>query len=231
MTLEAVMAELEASGTEQARKIYRRYGVPDPMFGVSFAKLGELKKRLKVNQDLADALWATGNADARVLAAMIADPKRQSPATLEAWAAAVRGHTLAGYVAELASKTPFAREMAEAWVARDEEMVARCGWTVVAHLAMHDETLPEGYWEPYLARIERDIHDAKNRVKEGMNNALIAIGIRDEAHEALAIAASRRIGKVTVDHGETDCKTPDAEPYILKARARAKEKAAKKAAK
>ena len=46
-----------------------------------------------------------------------------------------------------------------------------------------------------------------------------------------SIAASRRIGKVMVDHGETDCKTPDAEPYILKARARAKEKAAKKATK
>ncbi|MFN3432189.1 MAG: DNA alkylation repair protein, partial [Candidatus Sericytochromatia bacterium] len=108
MTLDAVMAELEAAGTEQARKIYRRHGVPDPMFGVSFAKLGELKKRLKVNQDLADALWATGNADARVLAAMIGDPKRQSPALLEAWASAVRGHTLAGYVGELAAKTPFA---------------------------------------------------------------------------------------------------------------------------
>jgi len=35
-------------------------------------------------------------------------------------------------------------------------------------------------------------------------------------------AAARRIGKVEVDHGDTSCKTPDAEPYILKASARKK---------
>ena len=35
-----------------------------------------------------------------------------------------------------------------------------------------------------------------------------------------AIAVARRIGKVEVDHGDTDCRTPDAEQYILKCVAR-----------
>ena len=30
------------------------------------------------------------------------------------------------------------------------------------------------------------------------------------------LAAARRIGKVMVDHGDTSCKTPDAESYIIK---------------
>jgi hypothetical protein len=47
-----------------------------------------------------------------------------------------------------------------------------------------------------------------------MNNALIAIGSRNAALESQAIAAAGRIGKVTVDHGVTDCKTPDAATYI-----------------
>lgn len=225
--LHEVMAELEAAGSEQTRKTYRRHGMPDPMFGVSFAKLGELKKRLKVNQALADELWATGNVDARFLATMIADPKQQSPASLDAWVADVVGHTLAGSVAELAAKTAFARETAEGWIDRDEEMAARAGWTVMALLAMHDKGLPEGYFEPVLLRIERDIHGAQNREKEGMYNALLAIGMRDDRLEELAIAAARRIGKVEIDHGDTACKTPDAVPYIQKGRERARAKAAK----
>jgi hypothetical protein len=57
-----------------------------------------------------------------------------------------------------------------------------------------------------------------------MNSALISIGIRNDRMEKLAIAAAKRIGPVEVDHGETDCKTPDAEDYIKKARARTKKK-------
>jgi 3-methyladenine DNA glycosylase AlkD len=231
MTFDDVMAALEAAGSEQTRKTYRRHGMPDPMFGVSFAKLGELKKRIKVNQALADELWASGNVDARFLATMIADPRLQSPGSLEAWASGAGCHTLAGYVAELAMKTPFGRELAEGWIDRDEEMVQRCGWTVMAYVAMNDKTLDVSYFEPLLVRIERDVHGAKNRAREGMYNALLAIGIRDEACEGLAIAAARRIGKVTIDHGDTACKTPDAEPYILKGRAHAKQKAARAAAK
>ena len=40
-------------------------------------------------------------------------------------------------------------------------------------------------------------------------------------------AAARRIGTVEVDHGETGCKTPDAEPYIKKTLAHRKKKAKK----
>ena len=54
-----------------------------------------------------------------------------------------------------------------------------------------------------------------------MNSALIAIGIRNEDLERKAIEMAREIGKVQVDHGATSCKTPDAEPYIKKARERA----------
>ncbi|MEO6710566.1 MAG: DNA alkylation repair protein, partial [Planctomycetota bacterium] len=69
-----------------------------------------------------------------------------------------------------------------------------------------------------LARIEREIHDAPNRTRYAMNSALIGIGMRSNALERQAIAAATRIGTVAVDHGSTDCKTPDAASYIPKAR-------------
>jgi hypothetical protein len=50
-----------------------------------------------------------------------------------------------------------------------------------------------------------------------MNGALISIGVFKPACRSKAIDAAKRIGKVTVDHGATSCKTPDAVPYIEKA--------------
>lgn len=52
-----------------------------------------------------------------------------------------------------------------------------------------------------------------------MNMALIAIGVRSARLAEAATAAAGRIGKVDVDHGETNCKTPDAASYIAKTRA------------
>ncbi len=63
--------------------------------------------------------------------------------------------------------------------------------------------------------------------KEGMNRALIAIGIRNEDLKQTAIGIAREIGKVQVDHGATSCKTPDAESYIKKASERAEKKKVK----
>ena len=69
--------------------------------------------------------------------------------------------------------------------------------------------------EDYIEVIERSIHNAKNRVRYSMNNAVIAIGLRPKLQRKV-IAAAKRIGKVEVDHGQTSCKTPDAASYIAK---------------
>jgi hypothetical protein len=87
---------------------------------------------------------------------------------------------------------------------------------------MKDKTLPDDYFRPYLRIIETDIHNRKNRVRYSMNNALIAIGIRNETLQKEAVAVANKIGTVDVDHGETSCKTPDAAGYIERTVARKK---------
>lgn len=71
--------------------------------------------------------------------------------------------------------------------------------------------------ERVLTTIEKEIHLSSNWARYAMNNALISIGVFKPALRKKAIAAARRIGKVLVDHGDTNCKTPDAIPYIGKA--------------
>ncbi|AUX43938.1 hypothetical protein SOCE26_053940 [Sorangium cellulosum] len=216
-----VMSELERLGTEQNRKVYRRHGATDPLFGVSFAHMNALEKRIKRDHKLAEALWATGNSDARTLAAAIADPGRFTRERLEAWLADARSPLLVDlFVKHIAAKTPFARAAMEQWTASDDEWVGRAGWSLLGALAAEDPSLPDSVFEERLAVIEASIHRAKNRAREAMNGALISIGGRNEPLRGKALTVARRIGKVEIDHGETSCKTPDATAYIQKMWAR-----------
>ncbi len=221
MELREVLAELEGLGTEQNRKIYRRHGFAEPIFGVSFASLGLLKRRIKKDQALAESLWGTRNYDAQQLAAMIADPAAFTEAGLDRWAETANSYGCADALAkDIVIRTPFAVARAEAWLLSPDVTVQRAGWATVGCLAISEPTLPGDYFLSFLSRIEAAIHGSPNRIKESMNSALIAIGSRNDALRRPATDAAARIGKVRVDHGETGCKTPDAAAYIAKAFAR-----------
>jgi 3-methyladenine DNA glycosylase AlkD len=220
MQLDEVMHELERCGTAQNRKIYARHGVQIPMFGVSYADLNRLQKQIKVDHALAVALWATGNHDARVLATKIADPKQADPAQLDAWVEELDSYGISDVFSGYVARTPYARAKMEAWTPRPEELIGRTGWLVLANLSRTDKSLTEADLLTYLDIIEAEIHHRANYVRDAMNSALIAIGLRSAALQARALEAAARIGKVEVDHGQTSCKTPDAAEYIRKAAAR-----------
>lgn len=228
MNFDETMRELESLGTEQNRKIWRRHGAPEPMFGVSFANIGKLQKRIKQDHTLAEALWASGNADAQHLAVMVADPSLLTRKALDAWARRLSYYGLVDlFVKHVASQSGYAKDVMEAWMRSSDEWIARAGWSLLSVLTQKEGAMTDAQLEPYLGRIEKGIHTAKNRVRDAMNSALIAIGARPGAVGDKALAAAERIGKVEVDHGETSCKTPDAAEYIHKMRAHASGKAAK----
>lgn len=220
-----IMKSLEEYGTEQNRKIYKRHGCGDNIFGVSFANLKSLKKEIKKDHELAEKLWATGNIDAQILATMVGDAKEMKRENIEAWLKDISYYALVDeYVGNIVSKSPLSKELMKAWVNSEDEWVGRAGWQLLAILAMKDKELPNDYYEDYLKRIEDKIHESKNRTKHTMNNALIAIGMRNDTLESKALEVAARIGKVEVDHGLTSCKTPDAAQYIKKAMERKREK-------
>jgi 3-methyladenine DNA glycosylase AlkD len=233
MTAEEVLTELENLGTAQNRKIYARHGVPPQnLYGVSYGNLEKLRKRLKIDQSLAVDLWKSGIHDARILACKIADAGAISGKTLDAWCRDLHSCVEAGELAALVARTRHAEARRAKWTASKDERVGTAGWHLVC-LAANDPAgpWPDSVFEAYLAWIEGAIHQAKNQVRETMNTAVMAIGLRNPTLRKKAIAAARRIGPVEVDHGETSCRTPDAEAYILKALAtRAAMAARKKAA-
>lgn len=216
-----VLAELEALGTAQNRKVYARHGVCGPQFGVSFAHLRKMGKKLHGDHSLAQALWASGNHDARLLALAVADPESTTRTEIQAWAEGMDNYVLTDEMAKFAASTEWCDECAEEWTALDggqdlSEWVASTGWNLVAHQALGEGAYPNDYFAKKLRFIENHISDSLNRVRHCMNGALIAIGCRNRELRTQALEAAKRIGKVKVDHGETSCKTPDASSYINK---------------
>lgn len=217
MTLQQVLRELEALGTEQNRKVYRRHGIGGNQYGVSFTNLGKLQKQIRLDHDLAAQLWATGNHDARILATMIANPERLSARLMDQWGADLDNYVLADALSRLIARSPMAKEQMESWIQATGEWTGQAGWNLVAHLCGNG-SLDSSYLEFLVEDITQRIHTQQNRVRYAMNGALIAIGSMGGELERKAVAAARRIGKVSVDHGETGCQTPDAVEYIRKAK-------------
>lgn len=217
LSLAEVMEQLQAAGSEQTRKTYARHGVQQPMFGVSFASLKALMKRIGVDHELALQLWETGNFDARNLAVKIVDPAKMSLAQLDAWALDPGARMCTGYVANVAVEGSHAQACVKRWLSAANETKRCVGWGLVCALAMREAGMDDASFSRWLVEIEAAIHRAPNAEREAMNHAVIAIGCRSPALRKEASAAAQRIGKVEVDHGDTACKTPDAASYIDKA--------------
>lgn len=222
-----VMKELRAAGTAQNVKVYGRHGVSGPMFGVSYANQGKLRKRIGTYQKLAEQLWATGNHDARILATMVADPESMAAKTFDTWAKELDSYPISDAFSKLASQSERARKRLPAWMKARDEFKCAAGWNLLSACAERDD-MDEEFLLERMEYIEEHIHDAKNRVRHSMNQALICLGLRNAKFQKNALAAAKRIGKVDVDHGETSCKTPDAAGYIKKTAAHRKKKATKK---
>ncbi|MGH2543647.1 MAG: DNA alkylation repair protein [Ardenticatenaceae bacterium] len=220
MSGQDVLQELQTLGTVQNQKIYRRNGVKGDLYGVSYTDLNKLKKRIKVDHELARELWASGNHDARVLATMISDPKQVDESLLDSWVQDLDSYPISDAFSNLAARSPLTRQKMEEWTPSEEEWIGYVGWNLLGSLAQNDPALPDAFFDPYLIIIERDIHGRKNRVRHAMNGVVIAVGMRNDALEQKASSTAERIGKVEVDHGQTSCKTPDAISYIRKARQR-----------
>jgi len=216
-----VMKELKANGTAQNIKVYGNHGVTGPAFGVSYAFLKKLHKRVGTDHDLALELWETGNHDARIFACWVADADRVTMKQLEAWARDVDNHVLAYEVGALAQDADLAARIMRKWLPMKAEWRSTLGWLVFSRLVLQlDRTPAEGGLEDaeigeLLASIPATIHDAPNRTRHQMNQAVIAVGCR-KGWKTKALRVAKQIGKLDVDYGKTSCKVDDAAAKIAK---------------
>ena len=146
---EAVLAELASLGSEEARAGMARYGIETgDAFGVSIYQLRPVAKGLGRDHELALALWATGNHEARLLASMVDDPASVTEVQMDAWAAEFDSWDVCDQVtSNLFDKTPFAYDKVREWSAARDEWVKRAAFATAAALAVQDKQAAD---EPFL---------------------------------------------------------------------------------
>ena len=174
-----------------------RYGiVARKAFGVPMGTLLPLAKRLGKDHALATALWASGWYEARLLAALVDDPKSVTRRQMNAWAAGFENWGDCDTVCfHLFDRTPFAWEKARQWSASPREFVKRGAFALMACLALHDKAAPDRRFLEFLPLVEKGAHDERNFVKKGVSWALRAIGRRNAALNAAALTVAKRLAK------------------------------------
>lgn len=190
-----VLAWFERRGTKRNREGLARYGiVASHVFGVSVADIRTLGKRLGRDHELALALWDTGWYEARMLTAFVDEPAHVTPRQMDRWARDFDNWAICdGLCFHLFDKTPHAWRKVDAWASRREEFVRRAAFALLAGLALHDRTTPDGSFLHALTLIENAAADERNFVKKGVSWALRSIGTRNAPLHAAALELAKRL--------------------------------------
>jgi 3-methyladenine DNA glycosylase AlkD len=190
-----ILDDLRKMGSKRNRAGMARYGINvTNAFGVSIVELRRIAKRLGVDHDLALALWATGNHEARLLACFVDDPNAVSKRQLEAWARDFDSWDICDQATtSLFDQTKHGWPKAVEWAGRKEEWIKRGGFALMAGLAVHDKSAPDREFLKLLPVIEHGAFDDRNYVKKAVSWALRNIGKRNRKLNAAATACAERI--------------------------------------
>tara|TARA_R110002072_G_scaffold303099_1_gene493474 strand:+ start:194197 stop:194904 length:708 start_codon:yes stop_codon:yes gene_type:complete len=219
MTLAEVMEELKLLAKPATLATYRRHGADGDMFGVQIGDLKKVLKKIKGDQELALALWDTGNGDAMYLAGLAADGRLMTRQQLDGWSRTAWWHMLSGYsLPGVAAENEAACALAMKWLKMKDSKRACAGWsTYSAVLSIRaDDQLDLDEIRTLLKKVEAEIATAPNRVKYCMNGFVISVGTYVKPLLEAAKATAKKIGIVEVDMGDTACQTPLATEMIAK---------------
>lgn len=196
-----VISELDSLGKERLKKMYMNNGAKEPVFGCATGAMKPLSKQVKINQSLAEELYATGNYDLMYFAGIIADPKAMTVEDFERWMDQAYFYMLADNVVSVTlSESDIAQEVADKWIESGEELRMSAGYSCYCWLlgSRKDQEFDPDKIEAMLVNVEKIIHGAPERAKAAMNNFVYTVGVSYQPLHDKAKEVAGAIGKVIV---------------------------------
>ncbi len=194
-----IVAHLRTMRSESDAAGQRRFGIAPKgeLLGIRAPVLRAIARQHRRDHPLALALWATGVHEARGIATLVDDPRQVTRGQMEQWARECDNWAATdACCCVLFDRTPFAIEKAHAWSRRRAEFVKRCGFVLMAGLAVHRKELPDDVFLDFLPVIRREATDERNFVRKAVNWALRQIGKRNPRLRRAAIATAREIHRI-----------------------------------
>lgn len=209
-TVAAVQAELAALEDPKIRAINERHG---DEHGVNLTKLRAVAARLKAQPELADDLWATGDAATRLVAILISRPKALSAAELDTMMRAAQvPKVLDWLLSYVVKKSQHAEELRVAWFDDADPVVAAAAWALTS---VRVAKKPEGLDLPgLLDLVETHMKNAPERLQWAMNECLATIGIHHPDLRERAVAIGERLEVLKDYPTPPGCTSPFAPIWI-----------------
>ncbi len=193
--VQAALSALEQLSTRKDRENLARFAISaSKAFGVSMANIQVVAKRLGRDHELAAALWETGWYEARMLTSFVDEPERVTPAQMDRWCRDFDNWGICDTLCfNLFDRTPHAWAKVTQWSGQGDEFVKRAAFALLWGLTVHDKQAGDEPFVQGLQLVERAAGDERNFVKKAVNMALRAVGKRNSALNAAAVAAARRL--------------------------------------
>ena len=193
--VQSALKWLKSHSTKATLDGMARYAIPsDNALGVAYRDMKMLGKRLGRSHELAAALWETGVYEARVVASFVDDPSQVTPAQMDRWCKDFDNWGICDTMCfNLFDRTPHAWAKVTEWCKSKDEFVKRTAFALLWSLSVHDKRAGDEPFVKGLVLIERAADDERNFVKKAVNMALRAIGKRNRALNAAAVAVARRL--------------------------------------
>jgi 3-methyladenine DNA glycosylase AlkD len=154
--------------------------------GLSVPNIRRIAKRAGTDHALAEELWATGIHEARMVAALVADPNALPVAQMKRWAADLDSWDVTDMVAGTFASGRHADRAIQEWSQASHGFTKRCAFAMIARLAVSSDRADAAFRDLFPS-IRAAATDERNEVKKAVNWALRQIGKRNLALHAAAI--------------------------------------------
>lgn len=201
ITADFILDELRSVSDASHLEGMKRYAIAtDKALGVSLPHIRSIASAVKKQVAKADRhalalqLWDSDIHEARILAAMVDDPKQVTRKQMDDWVKGFKSWDLCDQVcANLFQKTDFFLEKAEAYSHKKDEFIKRTGFVLMVQYAVHHKKAADRQCLHFLQRIEEEAWDNRNFVRKATNWCLRQIGKRSAWLHPHAIACAERV--------------------------------------
>jgi 3-methyladenine DNA glycosylase AlkD len=195
--LATVLVWLKRRASAKVRDGMARYGLPaDNALGIGVGELQRYSKSIGKNQELAEALWATGIYEARLMASFVGEADKLTPALMNRWCRDFDNWGVVDTVCfKLFDRSPHAWGRIEPWAKMRGEFQRRAGFVLLACVAAHADDATDEKLLRYLPLIEQGAMDDRNFVKKGVSWALRMIGLQSSALRVACTATAKRMAE------------------------------------
>ena len=194
-TLTAILEQLQALATPKDLANLERFGITSAnALGVSIANVQKMARAIGRDHATAEALWASGVYEARLLASYVDEPAEVTVAQMDRWCRDFDSWGVCDTVCfVLFDRTPHAWRCIDRWSRGRPEFVRRAAFALMASLAVHDKVAADALFAERLPLIEAAASDERDLVRKGVSWALRTTGRRNDVLHAAALALATRL--------------------------------------